>query len=83
MKKNEKVHAKEKEFNDCVEFQEPVRKFTIRWVKNYYATGTVEIEAPTEEEAMQIAEDNIGCYEGHMEMDFDKNEIESWGEVKE
>ena len=30
-----------------------------------------------------IAKDNISEYDGHMEWDYDKNFIESWGEVKE
>jgi hypothetical protein len=50
-------------------------------VKYYFETGTEEIEASTEEEAIQIAKDNIGGYEGDMDWDYAKNEIQSWGEV--
>jgi hypothetical protein len=57
-------------------------KFTISWCKTYYSMGTEEIEASSEEEAIQIAKENIGYYEGHMEYDYDKNEIESLGEVQ-
>jgi hypothetical protein len=58
------------------------KNYLIEWVKHYTQTGEVEIEAFTEKEAMQIAKDNIGCYEGYMELEYDKSEIECWGEVK-
>jgi hypothetical protein len=57
-------------------------KYLISWCKYYYQFGEVEIEASTEEEAIQIAKENIGHYEGHMEWDYDQNEIESWGVVE-
>ena len=57
-------------------------KYLISWVKDYYQTGEVEIEASTEEEAIEIAKENISEYEGYMEWDYDKNEIESLGEVE-
>jgi hypothetical protein len=60
-----------------------LKTYLISWMKYYWAGGEKEIEAPTEEEAIQIARDNIGGYDGHMEWDYDKNFIESWGEVKE
>lgn len=60
-----------------------LKTYLISYVKYYYLTGEVEIEASTEEEAIQIVEDNIGCYDGSMEWDYDKNFVESWGEVKE
>jgi hypothetical protein len=56
-------------------------KYEIDWVKYYFETGTEEIEASNEEEAIQIAKDNIGGYEGDMDWDYDKIEIQSWGEV--
>ncbi len=58
-------------------------KYKIEWVKYYWAEGTEEIEASTEEEAIQIAKDSIGEYVGHEEWDYDKNVIESWGEVED
>jgi len=60
-----------------------LKKYSIEWVKYYYSYGTVEIDASTEEEAIQIAKDNVCDYSGHMEGDFDKNEFVSLGEVKE
>ena len=57
-------------------------KVSYKLVKYYYQTGEVEIEASTEEEAIQIAKENIGEYENHMEWDYDKNEIESLGVVE-
>jgi len=56
-------------------------KYLISWLKYYYQTGEVEIEASNEVEAIQIAKENIGEYKGHMEWDYDKNEIESLGVV--
>ena len=57
-------------------------KYLISWCKYYYQTGEVEIEASNEVEAIQIAKENISEYEGHMEWDYDKNEIESFGVVE-
>ena len=41
--------------------------YEIAWVKNYHATGTELIEAESEDEALKIARDNIGNYEGSMQ----------------
>jgi len=60
-----------------------LKTYNIDWVKYYYEYGTEEIEATTEEEAIQIAKDEVCGYSGHMEGDFDKNEFVSLGEVKE
>ena len=60
-----------------------LKKYEIGWVKYYWDVGTTVIKASTEEEAIQIAKENICDYQGHFEWDFDKNEFESLGEVKE
>jgi len=62
-----------------------LKTYLISWVKNYYATGTVEIEAPTKEEAIQIAEDNLSSYDGSGSLDGDtkNNYSESCWEVEE
>ena len=57
-----------------------MKTYEIAWVKNYSATGRELIEAESEEEAIQIASDNIGDYEGSMQYNPDENWVESWGE---
>ena len=58
-----------------------MKTYEIAWVKNYHSTGRELIKAENEEEALQIAEDNIGNYEGGMEYDPDNPPwVESWGE---
>ena len=37
-------------------------KYNVDWVKNYFATGTVEIQANSEAEAEEIARNAIGRY---------------------
>ena len=54
--------------------------YEIAWVKNYHMGNSVLIEAETEEEALEIARDNIGNYEGSMQYDPDEDWVESWGE---
>jgi hypothetical protein len=58
--------------------------YRIFWSKTYYASGTEEIEAPTEEDAIQIVKNNICDYDAlsSLEWDPDKDYIESEGEVK-
>ena len=60
--------------------QSKVKTYEIAWVKNYHMGNSVLIEAETEEEALQIARDNIGNYEGSMQYDPDEDWVESWGE---
>jgi hypothetical protein len=60
--------------------QSKVKTYEIAWVKNYHMANSVLIEAESEEEALQIAEDNIGDYEGSMQYDPDEDWVESWGE---
>ena len=56
--------------------------YEIAWVKNYFATGSELISADSEEEALQVARDNMGDYEGSMEYTPEENWVESWGEIK-
>jgi len=57
-----------------------MKTYEIAWVKNYHMGNSVLIEAETEEEALEIARDNIGNYEGSMQYDPDEDWVESWGE---
>ena len=41
-----------------------MKKYEVEWSKTYYATGTVEIDADSEEQAYEIAEANSGDYQG-------------------
>jgi len=77
------LRARELELVKMEKKRKGLKNYLISWVKYYYATGEKEIEASTEEEAIQIARHNVGGYEGKLEGDFDRNEFESWGEVKE
>ena len=54
--------------------------YEIAWVKNYHMANSVLIEAKTEEEALEIARNNIGNYESSMQYDPDEDWVESWGE---
>jgi len=54
--------------------------YEIAWVKNYHMANSVLIEAKTEEEALEIARNNIGNYESSMQYDSDEDWVESWGE---
>lgn len=53
-----------------------MKTFDVQWSKTYHATGMVQVEAETEEEAKQIVDENIGDYEGSMQYDPDANTIE-------
>jgi len=57
-------------------------KFAVDWTKTYYASGTVVVEADTEEEACDIVDDNIGDYTGSMQYDPNENYIEVAGEIE-
>ena len=57
-------------------------KYLVVWNKTYYASGSVEIEADSAQDAEAIAQDNIGNYEGHMEYDAEKDFTEAY-ELKE
>ena len=49
-------------------------RYEVDWVKNYFATGTVEIKANSEAEAEDIAINQIWAYEGLMIYVPDGNE---------
>ena len=55
------------------------KTYEIAWVKNYFATGSELIEADSEEEALQVARDNMGDYEGNMHYSPEEDWVESWG----
>jgi|TARA_R110000744_G_scaffold347033_1_gene452586 hypothetical protein len=57
-------------------------KYTVSWSKTYHASGSVEIEADSAQDAESIAQDDIGNYEGHMEYDGEKDFTEAY-ELKE
>lgn len=58
-------------------------KYNIEWTRYYYETGSEEIEASNEEEAIQIAKDNVFIYDGHLDGGPAEPDIESYGEVEE
>jgi len=53
-------------------------KYEVTWNKTYYASGYVEVEADSNEEAEELVRDRMGDYEGHMEYDADKDFVESY-----
>jgi hypothetical protein len=55
-----------------------MEKYAVKWSKAYYAHGEVIIEANSRVEAEEIAEDNIGDYEGSMQYNPDQNYIEAF-----
>ena len=54
-----------------------MKKYTVTWSKTYYAHGEQIIEANSRVEAEEIAEDNIGNYEGSMQWSPEQNTIEA------
>lgn len=52
-------------------------KYTVNWSKAYHASGFVEIEAKSKEEAKEIVLDSMGDYEGSMQYDPDKDCVEA------
>ena len=52
-------------------------KYTVSWGKTYYASGLVEIEANSSEDAEDIVRDRMGDYEGSMQYDADKDYAEA------
>ena len=57
-------------------------KYLVSWVIYYSRAGEEEIEASTEEEAIQIAEENIDEYDSKWEVIDAESEIKSLGEVE-
>lgn len=50
-------------------------KYEVSWIKTYYSADYVEIEANSQEEAEDIARENIRNYEGSMHYDDTKDEV--------
>ena len=50
-------------------------KYEVSWIKTYYSADYVEIEANSQEEAEDIARENIGNYEGSKHWDDTKDEV--------
>ena len=57
-------------------------KYDVEWNKTYYASGSVEIEANSSEDAEELVRDKMGDYEGHMEYDPDADEVEAYPTVE-
>ena len=53
-------------------------KYEVTWSKTYYASGSVEIEANSSEDAEDIVRGRMGDYEGSMQYDADKDFVESY-----
>ena len=53
-------------------------KYLVDWNKAYHASGSVEVEANSNEEAEEIVRERMGDYEGHMEHDADRDFVESY-----
>ena len=59
-----------------------MNKYLISWVIYFSQADEVEIEASTEEEAIQIAKENIGEYDGKWEVVDEESEIKLLGVVE-
>ena len=57
-------------------------KYELLWVKLYYAAGTVEVDAPNEDDAHDMVMDQIGDYEGSMQYEADGDEVEILREIE-
>lgn len=51
--------------------------YKVLWIKRYYVSGTVEIEAASFVEAEEIVLGSIGNYEGSMQYEPDGDEVEA------
>lgn len=60
-----------------------MKRFKVDWSKTYYASGTVEVIANSEDEAEIMALNEIGNYTGSMNYDPNEDYVEVVGEVKE
>lgn len=61
-----------------VEVVDGPRTWVCHWSKTYHASGTVELQAHTEEEAVAKIRERIGDLEGSMQYDPDKDEVEAY-----
>lgn len=57
-------------------------KYEVEWINNYYATGTIVVEATTKEHAKQMVADKVGDLTGNMQYDPNETEITVLGESK-
>lgn len=55
-----------------------MKKFAVSWCKTYYSHGETIIEANSRVEAEEIAENNIGDYEGSMQWNPDETTVEAF-----
>jgi len=55
-----------------------MKKFAVTWSKTYYSHGEQIIEANSRVEAEEIAEDNIGDYEGSMQWNPNETTVEAF-----
>ena len=56
-------------------------KYLVQWTKGYYASGIVEIEADTEDDAHDKVMENIGNYEGNLQYDEFGESVEVLKEI--
>ena len=56
--------------------------YEVTWSKTYYASGSVEIEADSNEEAEELVRERMGDYEGSMQYDADKDFVESYSRIR-
>ena len=57
--------------------------YVVNWNKTYYASGSVEIEADSSEDAEDVVRDRMGDYEGSMQYDADKDFVEAYEPIKQ
>ena len=57
-------------------------KYEVEWSKTYYASGSVEIEANSKDEAKETVLERMGDYDGSMQYDADRDYVEAY-EIKE
>ena len=53
-------------------------KYEVTWSKTYYASGSVEIEANSSEDAEELVRERMGDYEGSMQYDADRDFVEAY-----
>ena len=54
------------------------QKYAVTWSKTYYAHGEVIIEADSRVEAEEIAENQIGDFEGSLQWNPDQDTVEAF-----
>jgi hypothetical protein len=53
-------------------------KYLVQWAKTYIASGRVEIEANSKEDAKEVVLERMGDYEGSMQYDADRDYVEAY-----